>query len=56
MRRFAVTVIVEAEDSVDAIEKAGDLWVNVPAVQELAALDDGTVKVRPARAGEGPQE
>jgi hypothetical protein len=56
VRLFAVTVFVDADDSVAAIQVAGDLWSNVTAVLESAALDDGTVKVRPARKGEGPQE
>jgi hypothetical protein len=54
MRLYAVTVYVEAEDSVHAIDVAGDLWVDVEEVQHLAALDEGTVKVRPARKNEGP--
>lgn len=52
MRRFAVTVYVEAEDAVDAIDAAGDVWVDVDEMKLAAACDDGRIKIRPARRNE----
>jgi hypothetical protein len=51
MRRFAVTVYVEAEDTVGAIEAAADLFANPDALHLMAAT--GEVVVRPARKVEG---
>jgi hypothetical protein len=50
MKRYAVTVIVEAEDTLEAVEFAGDVFANMDAVHELAAM--GEIRVRPARKDE----
>jgi hypothetical protein len=57
MKRFAVTVFVEADDTLGAIVAAQDYLISA-SFSELNAetcADDGAVKVRPARKGEGPQ-
>ncbi len=56
MKLFAVTVKVEADDTIGALEAAGDLFANMEAVHQLAALENGVVAVRPARALERATE
>lgn len=52
MKTYAVTVYVEAEDVLGAVEVAGDIFANMQGAREMAAA--GELKVRPARAGEVP--
>lgn len=51
MRTFAVVIYVEAEDSVAALEAAGDRFANMEALRQEAALGD-RLKIRPARRRE----
>jgi len=50
VKRFVVIVTVEAEDAVQAIEAAGDVFANMEAVHAMAAT--GEITVRPARRQE----
>jgi hypothetical protein len=57
VKTFAVTIYVEAEDTVAAIEAAADYLTSTDSLDlnREACADDGAVNVRPARKGEGPQ-
>jgi hypothetical protein len=52
MKHFAVVVIVEAEDTLEAVEAAGDVFANMEAAHQMAAT--GEIRVRPARGDELP--
>lgn len=49
MKKFKVTVYVEAEDTVGAVAAAGDLLLDEDADQ-LAALSDEVIQVREVTA------